>query len=340
MKYPILHIILITIAFISCNPDLDTEEQPSLALMEVPNGFPSIEHPTGNEFSEARWQLGKELFYDPILSIDGKISCSSCHRQEYAFADNNPVSIGANNLIGSRNAPTLANLAYHPYFTREGGVPTLEMQILVPIQEHNEFNNNIVLIADTLNTIDKYKDLAKEAYDQEVNAFVITRSLALFERSLISGLSHYDLEFNYNKAGSMTPKALRGKDLFFSDKTNCSSCHNGFNFTNYSFENNGLSTEYVDIGRARLTSEDNDIGLFKVPSLRNIEFTSPYMHDGSFHNLMDVIEHYNSGGKEHINKSSKIKPLNLTDTEKEELLEFLHSLTDYTFLNNTIFSNE
>ncbi len=340
MKYHVLLIILFSILLISCNQDLILKESLSLSLMETPIGFPSIEHPSDNEFSEARWKLGKELFYDPILSSDGTISCSSCHSQEYAFADNRQFSLGATNLVGTRNSPSLANLAYHPYFTREGGVPTLEMQILVPIQEHNEFNNNIVLIADTLNTLNKYVDLAKEAYDQEVNSFVITRALALFERSLISGQSQYDLEFSYNKTGSMTPKALRGKDLFFSDKTNCSSCHNGFNFTNYSFENNGLATEYADIGRARLTSEDSDIGLFKVPSLRNIEFTSPYMHDGSFLYLMDVIEHYNSGGKEHINKSSKIKPLNLTDTEKEELLEFLHSLTDYTFLNNTIFSNE
>jgi cytochrome c peroxidase len=339
MKYTLLTVV-VSIVIISCIPDLDVEENPTLELMEVPIGFPSIEHPVGNEFTEARWKLGKELFYDPILSADGKISCSSCHNQQYAFADNNQFSVGTNNLIGNRNSPSLVNLAFHPYFTREGGVPTLEMQILVPIQEHNEFDNNIVLISDTLNTINKYVDLSKEAYDQEVNSFVITRALALFERSLISGQSQYDWEFNYNKTGSMTPKALRGKDLFFSDKTNCSSCHNGFNFTNYSFENNGLRTEYADIGRARLTNKDSDIGLFKVPSLRNIEFTSPYMHDGSFLNLMDVIEHYNAGGKEHINKSSKIKPLNLTDTEKEELLEFLNSLTDYTFLNNTIFSNE
>lgn len=339
MKYTLLA-ILVSMAIISCIPDLDVDENPSLRLMEVPIGFPSIEHPAGNEFTEARWNLGKELFYDPILSADGKISCSSCHNQQYAFSDYNQFSVGSNNLIGNRNSPSLANLAYQPYFTREGGVPTLEMQILVPIQEHNEFNNNIVLIADTLNTIKKYVDLAKVAYNQEVNSFVITRALALFERSLISGLSQFDLEFNYNKKGSMTPKALRGKDLFFSNKTNCSSCHGGFNFTNYSFKNNGLSTEYDDIGRARLTGENSDIGLFKVPSLRNIEFTSPYMHNGSLLNLTDVIEHYNSGGKEHINKSLKIKPLNLTDTEKEELLQFLHSLTDYTFLNNTIFSHD
>ena len=325
---------------ISCSKEEINQEIADLQLMEVPPDFPQVVHPDGNEYTIERWSLGKKLFYDPILSKDGKISCASCHEPTLAFSDDKSVSIGSGGLLGTRNAPTLANVAYHPYFTREGGVPTLEMQILVPIQEHNEFDNNIVLIADELAKIDEYVKMAKDAYDQEPNAFVITRALAQFERSLVSGQSDYDKEYNYQISGSMTASAERGKILFESEKTSCSSCHGGFNFTNYEFENNGLYEKYEDIGRARLTQDDKDISLFKIPSLRNIALTAPYMHDGSKNSLMEVIEHYNTGGKPHFNKSELIKPLNLSQDEKEDLLAFLQSLTDEKFINNKNFINE
>lgn len=308
--------------------------------MEVPKGFPEVEHPEGNEYTRQRWELGKMLFYDPILSKDGKVSCASCHDSTLAFSDSEKVSRGSGDLLGTRNAPSLANIAYHPYFTREGGVPTLEMQILVPIQEHNEFNNNIVLIADTLAKIETYVQMAKLAYDQTPNAFVITRALSQFERSLVSGQSQYDLEFSYGIEGLMTAAALRGKALFESDKTSCSSCHTGFNFTTYSFENNGLYKEYDDNGRERLTQNPNDKGLFKVPSLRNVGITGPYMHDGSLKSLEEVIEHYNLGGKNHINQSALTRPLNLTAQEKSDLVSFLHSLTDQNFITNKDLAND
>lgn len=308
--------------------------------MEVPKGFPEVEHPEGNEYTRQRWELGKMLFYDPILSKDGKVSCASCHDPTLAFSDSEKVSRGSGDLLGTRNAPSLANIAYHPYFTREGGVPTLEMQILVPIQEHNEFNNNIVLIADTLAKIETYVQMAKLAYDQTPNAFVITRALSQFERSLVSGQSQYDLEFSYGIEGLMTAAALRGKALFESDKTSCSSCHTGFNFTTYSFENNGLYKEYDDNGRERLTQNPNDKGLFKVPSLRNVGITGPYMHDGSLKSLEEVIEHYNLGGKNHINQSALTRPLNLTAQEKSDLVSFLHSLTDQNFITNKDLAND
>ena len=126
----------------SCTKENDNTEVAKLDIMEIPVGFPSIVHPQGNEYSQERWDLGKKLFYDPILSRDGMVSCASCHDPALSFADNQVVSLGSDGLLGTRNAPSLANVAYHPYYTREGGIPTLEMQILVPIQEHNEFNNN------------------------------------------------------------------------------------------------------------------------------------------------------------------------------------------------------
>lgn len=325
---------------ISCAKESESTEIANLQIMEIPLGFPEIEHPEGNEYTPERWELGKRLFYDPILSKDGSISCASCHDPSLAFSDNQSVSIGSGGLLGTRNSPSLANVAYHPYYTREGGLPTLEMQILVPIQEHNEFNNNIVLIADTLSKIPSYVQMAKAAYDREPGAFVITRALSQFERSMISGQSIYDLEYNYDIKGSMSDAALRGKELFDSERMSCSTCHSGFNFTNYSFENNGLYDEYPDNGRERLTQDPNDKALFKIPSLRNVEITGPYMHDGSMETLAEVIEHYNTGGSGHINKSELVQPLNLTENEKSDLLAFLKSLTDQNFISNTNLSNE
>jgi len=324
----------------SCSKENDNTEVAKLDIMEIPVGFPSIVHPEGNEYSKERWKLGKKLFYDPILSKDGLISCASCHDPSFSFSDNRDVSIGSDGLLGSRNAPSLANVAYHPYYTREGGIPTLEMQILVPIQEHNEFNNNIVLIADTLSKINEYVQMAQLAYDQEPNAFVITRALSQFERSLISGQSAYDLEMNYGIEASMSESAIRGMKLFESERTNCSSCHSGFNFTNYSFENNGLYTDYPDNGRERLTQDPADRARFKVPSLRNVALTSPYMHDGSMATLGEIIDHYNTGGKVHQNKSETIRPLNLSPEEKSDLLAFLDALTDHKFVNNKNLANE
>ena len=324
----------------SCAKEKESTEIAILQIMEVPKGFPEIEHPEGNEFTTERWVLGKQLFYDPILSKDGSISCASCHDPSLAFSDNKSVSIGSGGLLGTRNAPSLANVAYHPYFTREGGLPTLEMQILVPIQEHDEFNNNIVLIADTLGKIPAYVEMAKLAYDREPDAFVITRALSQFERSMVSGQSAYDVEYNYGIDGSMSERAARGKILFESERPSCATCHSGFNFTNYSFQNNGLYDEYPDNGRERLTQDPNDKALFKVPSLRNVEVTGPYMHDGSITTLSEVIEHYNTGGSNHLNKNSLIKPLGLTEDDKTDLLAFLESLTDQKFISNKNLSNE
>lgn len=309
----------------------------SLDLMEVPSHFPMVQHPEDNNFSMARWELGKKLFFDPILSKNGNISCASCHLPSFAFSDTTRLSKGTNLDLGRRNSPSLANVAFHPYFTREGGVPTLEMQILVPIQEHDEFNNNIVLIADSLKKDSEYVQWAQKAYGKMPSPFVITRAIAQFERSLISGQSDYDKEFFYDIYHSMSDAALRGKQLFESERAACSSCHSGFNFTDYSFKNTGLYEEYEDSGRERLTQRVEDRALFKVPTLRNVEFTAPYMHDGSMRTLEEVVKHYNEGGKPHMNKSTRIRPLHLTQAEQSDLVAFLKSLSDTTFINNMHF---
>lgn len=302
-------------------------------IFVIPQGFPMPNFPSDNEFSEARFQLGKQLFYDPILSKDSTVSCASCHQLNLGFTDGKNVSEGIEKRKGTRNALPLFNLAYHPYFLREGGVPTLEMQVLVPIQEHNEMDFNLLEVAKRLNNDSNYIKQSWNCYQRKPDPFVITRAIANFERVLISGNSDFD-------KAKLSKNAQNGKTLFFSDRLNCAKCHNGFNFTNYAFENNGLYETYVDEGRFRLTNDENDRALFKVPSLRNVAITAPYMHDGSLKTLEEVIEHYNKGGYQHPNKSDLIKPLFLSSKEKQELIAFLNSLTDYEFLSNYHFENE
>ncbi|MEY2925188.1 MAG: hypothetical protein RLZZ337_1738 [Bacteroidota bacterium] len=328
----IIVIATVLLGLTSCKEDITSFVQMDDNVISIPAGFPAIEFPEDNAFSADRWQLGKALFYDNRLSVDSSISCASCHKPALAFSDNVAFSKGAQNTDGVRNSPSLANVAYHPYFTREGGVPTLEMQVLVPIQEHNEFNFNIIEIAERLKDDTLYQRMSKLAYDREFDYFVITRAIANFERGLISGNSTYDKHMQFGNI--LSDDAKKGMELFYSDRTNCSSCHAGFNFTNYAFENNGLYTEYADIGRKRFTKLESDLALFKVPSLRNVALTAPYMHDGSFQTLDEVVEHYSSGGKNHTSKSTLIQPLELTNNEKRQLVLFLESLTDETFINN------
>jgi len=322
---------------VACQKNEEVEPLYIPTLMEIPRGFPAVEFPQGNEFTKARWDLGKRLFYDVAMSLDSSINCASCHHQALAFSDNVAFSLGVDERLGTRNSPSLANVAYQPYLTREGGVPTLEMQVLVPIQEHNEFGFNIVLITERLKTDSTYIQMAQDAYGREVDAFVITRAIACFERSLLSGNSPYDQYQNYDKSSSLSKAEIRGMNLFFSEQTNCSKCHSDFNFTNYAFENNGLYEVYADEGRYRLTGDESDRALFKVPSLRNVELTAPYMHDGSLNTLEAVVEHYQSGGHNHSHKSDLIQPLNLLESEKSDLVQFLKSLTDETFISNSLF---
>ncbi len=329
----LIPILALTLLF-ACEKELT--EPTAEPLLAVPEGFPAPDFPEGNELTPERWALGKRLFFDPVLSSDSTVSCASCHLPEHAFTDGKQFSEGVEGRLGTRNAPTLANVAYHPYYTREGGVPTLEMQILVPIQEHAEFDFNILLIAERLNQDSSYVQLSRQAYDREPDAFVITRSIGCFERTMLSGGSRYD-EFLNGKNSVLMAAEKRGKDLFFSEKLACSQCHGGFNFTNYAFENNGLYEDYPDPGRFRLTGDEADRALFKVPTLRNVGVTAPYMHDGSLPTLEAVVEHYNSGGKNHTHKSQLIKPLNLTTNEKSDLIAFLKALTDDDFLNNPKF---
>jgi cytochrome c peroxidase len=321
---------------LSCTKEESDENEGinTSSVLVIPEGFPSMEFPEDNPFTVASYELGKKLFFDPILSRDSSISCGSCHLPGKAFSDEFSVSLGVDGAAGTRNSPSLANVGYHPYFMREGGVPTLEMQVLVPIQEHNEFDFNIVLIAERLNQHPEYVKMSLEAYDRSPDPFTITRSISNFQRTLISGNSAYDQFALQGNTIALNLSEKRGMDLFFSDELACGSCHADFNFTDYSFGNNGLYAAYLDEGRRLLTGLESDRALFKVPSLRNVELTGPYMHDGSMASLQEVILHYESGGEDHPNKSEQIQGFELDESERADLLAFLNSLTDTEFITN------
>lgn len=306
-------------------------------LLATPIGFPQIKYPEGNEPTPERLALGKALFFDTVLSRDFSTSCASCHKPHLAFSDDQKFSTGVDNALGKSNAPTLSNVAYSPYLNRDGGVPTLEMQVLVPIQEHLEMDMNILDIATRLNLDSHYVSMSMQAYNRIPDPYVITRALANYERTLISGESRYDKYSFQDDKAQLTEQEIKGKDLFFSERAQCSTCHSGFTFTNFAFENNGLYENYLDSGRIRLTGLESDRALFKVPTLRNVEYTAPYMHDGSHNTLEEVIEHYSSGVVQHKNLSDRVKNFGFSDEEKKQLVAFLKSLSDEKFiLNNQV----
>jgi cytochrome c peroxidase len=298
-----------------------------------PHYFPPIHFPEGNEPTLLRFELGKKLFYEVKLSKNQDQSCASCHRLPAAFTDGRTVSSFHENEF-ARNAPTLANLAWSPYFMSEGGVPTLELQALAPIHEKHEFELNIQDVIDRLKSRENYSALSKAAYGRELDAFVITRALACFQRALISGDSKFDRHYFLN-SNDYSDLEGKGMALFFSERTQCSSCHSGPFFTDYQFYSLGL--EDSDIGLERKTYLASDRGKFKTPTLRNIELTSPYMHNGSMSSLEEVVSFYNKGGGTRSTKDARLKPINLSEEEEAELVAFLKTLTDWNFVQNEKF---
>lgn len=302
--------------------------------LDIPTGFPTPPVPEDNQLTRARVELGKRLFFDPQLSSDNSISCATCHQPQLAFAETNPISIGVNQSAGIRNASSLANVAYQQGLFAEGGIPSLELQAVAPITEAHEMNMDFSDLMHRLEADEDYVQLFQKAYQTPPTTQSTVKALASFQRTLLSGNSRFDQYYYQGKTDALNDSEIRGMELFFSDETNCSSCHSGFLFTDQSFANIGLYTNYADEGRARLTATPGDIGKFKVPSLRNIAVTAPYMHNGSMETLAEVIEHFNSGGAGHDNQHELVKPLGLTEMEKADLVAFLESLTDEAFLTN------
>jgi cytochrome c peroxidase len=322
------------ISFFSCSEASRHNLQDSDVTVRVPSSFPELEYPADNEPTKLRIELGRRLFYDNRLSEDGSLNCGSCHVLSAAFTDGRATSHGLHETIGKRNAPTLANVAWLKRLMMEGGVPTLETQVLVPLHDSTEMAPSMMPIVDRLNEDEYLRALSLAAYGRDsIDPFVITRALACFQRTFISGDSRYD-RFLQGRKDQMNERELRGRDLFFSPKTQCSECHSGVFFTDMNFYNIGLFEEYADFGKARATDRDEDVGRFKTPTLRNIQLTAPYMHDGHMKSLEEVVRFYNSGGAEHRNKDSRIRPLGLTEEEQVDLIAFLTTLTDWNFVQN------
>lgn len=336
MKKPVLTgVFLVFLLAMGCEKDERTKATEENWFSQYPAHLPPPFIPADNEPNAARIELGKALFYDPVLSIDSSISCASCHLANHAFASLMATNPGVYGRPGTRNAPGLFNLAWQPHYLREASLPTLEMQILVPIQEHNEFAHNIVDIGEQLSQSPYYDSLSRLAYGQAPGPYIITRSIAAFERTLISANSRYDKVIN--GISKYTTQEAEGYAIFISTKTNCIQCHSEPFFTNFEPENNGLYFSYKDPGRARFTKQASDSGKFKIPSLRNVALTPPYMHDGSLASLEKVIDHYASGGQNSPNQSPLIKGFTLKPEEKAALIAFLQTLSDPGFVNNPHF---
>jgi cytochrome c peroxidase len=332
----IVGLIVLVLTWSACSKDEALPDQ-EIIDFPTPKGFPEPEIPSYNLLTKAKIALGKKLFFDPILSRDNSISCNSCHKQSNAFADEQIVSIGVNNQIGFRNSQPLYNLAWRPSFFRDGGVTNLELTPLNAITSHVEMDNRIDIIVNRLNKIPSYQTMFRNAFNDTASTNGVLHAFACFLRTLISADSPYDRFAFSSDIDALNASAKRGKELFFSSRTDCSQCHSGFNFTNNTFQSNASSVTYPDSGRQRITLLPEDRGKFLVPSLRNTNFTAPFMHDGGLANLDSVIEHYNRGGKNFPGKSPLVRPLNLSSEEKKDLVEFLKSLNDVNFINNSAF---
>lgn len=312
--------VLFLFLFILIGTMCTVKNRETLVLGKIP-------FPKDNLNSPEKAAFGKLLFFDKRLSRNNEVACASCHQPEKAFTDGLPKSRGAGGTIAMRNAPSLLNSAYFKSYMYDGEVRTLEQQVLVPIQDHLEMGSSMKEVIQKLSKDPNYKRLAKSIFNRELGAYVITRALSTYERSLISQNSRFD-QYRAGAKGVLNSDEIAGWKLF-SEKLYCTKCHSGANFTNYQVVCNGLYSDYgMDQGRFRINGLEKEKGAFKVPSLRNVSLTAPYMHDGSIRTLREVILHYSKGGAEFSNKSAIIKPFKLTNLEISQLELFLKTLVD------------
>ncbi len=287
------------------------------------------------ELPTTKEELGGRLFLDPILSSDGKISCASCHIPAYAFADTVALSKGVGGQLGTRNTPSAMNLSAHDIFFHDGRAESLEQQAAGPIENPVEMNLPISEAVKKLNADKNYFAAFKKLYNEAPNRDNLLDALASFERTLETSNTAFD-KFMHDDTMAISESAKRGQKIF-NIKGKCFDCHFGPDFTRDDFKNIGLynGKELNDVGRFGVTKDSTDIGKFKVPGLRNIAVTAPYMHNGMFKTLTEVIDYYNEPQKfvkGSINMdTTMLAPLYLTKQDKADLLEFLKTLTDEQF---------
>lgn len=287
-----------------------------------------VNYPNDNQFDSLKSELGKKLFFDKRLSLDETVSCATCHVPKLAFTDGKEVSDGVLGRKTVRNSPSLLNSAYLKTVMFDGQLKNLEMQVIVPIQEHTEMAMKMGDLIPKLKAIPEYQNAAKKIFNRDFDAWVLTRSIATYERTLISDNSLFDQFYYQKKGGKLSSDAKKGWRIF-SEKLYCTQCHSLPHFTTFEVVNNGYTTlDKEDLGRFRIHGDSNDIGKFKIPSLRNISLTAPYMHDGKLKSLEEVIAFYEQGGRKVRNQNPIIQPFSLTILEKNQLISFLKSLSD------------
>lgn len=339
MKY--IHLLLIpAIAFLSCSK----EKGETFNGFEAPSHFPKpIYKFENNTINKDKFELGRQLFYDPLLSYDNTISCGSCHIQTSAFTHHShTVSHGIFDQLGTRNAPAVMNLAWAPSFMWDGGITDLDLLPIAPITNHVEMGDTMSNVINKLNAHSTYPAKFKKAFgDEKINTANFLKALSQFMVMCTSTRSKYD-------------EVVNGKTIFTADeeagytifKSKCASCHKEPLFTDYSYRNNGLKPSNVnDIGRALVSLDNNDKYKFKVPSLRNVEHTKPYMHDGRYRTLKAAIQHYQTNVTDMetldpLLKNATKSGLLLTASEINLLESFLLTLSDQSFLNNAILSEQ
>lgn len=321
-------------------------------------GMPPL--PSDNPFTVEGIYLGRMLFYDPILSIDSSISCNSCHLQEFAFADPRKFSTGVFGLKTGRNAPSLFNMAYSRKFFWDARVNTLRDLVFEPIQAHNEMAMTLPLLETRLRRNQKYIDYFNKAFNTEPNLLDMSKAMEQFLLSIVSKDSRFNQFFPGTNSHLLNASELRGAFIFnglvdfdVQGKTkgaDCFHCHGGEmaqqqNPLMGGIASNGLPGPIVDKGVGGITNRSQDLGTFKAPSLLNIALTAPYMHDGRFNTLEEVIEHYSSGvNYDHPNIHPQMSAhggiqLNLSQQQKDDLVAYLRTMTDSTFIANPAYSN-
>ncbi|MEO6446337.1 MAG: MbnH family di-heme enzyme [Gemmatimonadaceae bacterium] len=344
---------------------------PARFTWTLPAGWPAPSVPSDNPMSAAKVELGRRLFYDPRLSGNGSASCSSCHRQEFAFADAKNIPVGSTGEVHPRNSMAIGNVAYQRFFNWANlATPSLEAQALVPMfgdqpVELGLKGQESALLA-RLKSDSLYRTLFPRSFPQEAEPLSIaniTRAIAAFQRTIISGDSPFD-RFARGNRSALSAAAQRGETLFRSPRLKCAECHGGSLFTAAAdisgslpaappFFNNGLYAAYPAPNRGLFegSGRSADMGRFKAPSLRNLVFTFPYMHDGSIASLSDVLDHYARGGRAiplgpnagdgslNPNKDARVAGFVLSAQEKGDVIEFLKSLSDSGIVRNPNFSN-
>ena len=356
---------LIISVVISCTKDkvvIITEYKPNLP--ETPYNYSAINLPgsftsspmnffnsisSSNPITDAGATLGRVLFYDRQLSRNDKVSCASCHQQQFAFSDNVKFSKGLYNELSARNSMAIINTRFSFRFFWDMRSVTLENQVVEPIKNHVEMDMTLDELLPKVQAVSYYPSLFEKAFGTtEITTQRISYALSQFLHSMVSYQSKYDQGVDINFA-NYSQLELDGKDLFFSGVVNCNHCHFTVNFFGNQPAVNGLDATYSDNGIGTLSGDAADFGKFKIPTLRNIEVTAPYMHDGRFATLEEVIEHYNSGIQAHPNLDDRLtvegqiggtpKQYNMSTYQKQSLVAFLKTLTDHSFLEDIKFSD-